>query len=108
MHPDTKQVARHLREFGMAVLGRAAYDLTFSEMQRPYAHLMAVGHAANGAELVLKARIAQEHPLLLFDTLPKSANAPDQLTIKELYPVVTMAPRRRTLFYHKACGPKLA
>src|SRR5436190_21751880 len=85
MHPDTKQVARHLREFGMAVLGRAAYDLTFSEMQRPYAHLMAVGHAANGAELVLKARIAQEHPLLLFDTLPKSANAPDQLTIKELY-----------------------
>ena len=27
---------------------------------------------------------------------------------KELYPVVTLAPRRRTVFYHKACGPKMA
>jgi hypothetical protein len=31
-----------------------------------------------------------------------------RITIKELYPVVTLAPRRRTLFYHKACGPKLS
>jgi hypothetical protein len=85
MHPDTKQVADHLREFGMAVLGRAVYDLTFSEMMRPYAHLIAVGQAAQGAELTIKARIAQEHPLLLFNTLPKSVNAPDQLTIQELY-----------------------
>jgi hypothetical protein len=30
-----------------------------------------------------------------------------RISIKELYPVVTLAPRRRTLFYHKACGPKL-
>ena len=27
---------------------------------------------------------------------------------KELYPVVTLAPRHRTVFYHKACGPKLS
>jgi hypothetical protein len=85
MHPDTRQVSEHMRAFGMAVLGRAAYDLTFSEMMRPYAHLMAVGHAAHGAELVVKARIAQEHPLLLFNTLPKSTNAPDQLNIQQLY-----------------------
>jgi hypothetical protein len=31
----------------------------------------------------------------------------ERITIKELYPVVTLAPRRRTLFYHKACGPKI-
>lgn len=85
MHPETKKAANHLREFGMAVLGRAAYDLTFSEMYRPYAHLMAVNTAAQGAELVLKARIAQEHPLLLFSTLPKSMHAADRLTIQELY-----------------------
>lgn len=79
----------------MAVLGRAAYDLTFSEMMRPYAHLMAVGQAAQGAELAIKARIAQEHPLLLFNTLPKSVNAPDQLTIQELYEY------GRTIQYHE-------
>ena len=85
MHPDTRQVAEHLRDFGMAVLGRAAYDLTFSELMRPFAHLMAVGQAAQGAELVIKARVAQEHPLLLFSALPKSAHAEGQLTIHELY-----------------------
>lgn len=95
MHPDTRNVADHLRKFGMAVLGRAAYDLTFSEMMRPYAHLMAVSTAAQGAELVLKARIAQEHPLLLFSTLPKSAHAEDQLTIQELYEY------GRTIQYHE-------
>src|SRR4051812_9090067 len=95
MHPDTKKVADHLRQFGIAVLGRAAYDVTFSEMSRPFAHLMAVSTAAQGAELVLKARIAQEHPLLLFSTLPKSAHAEDQLTIQELYEY------GRTIQYHE-------
>jgi len=28
--------------------------------------------------------------------------------MKDLFPVLTIAPRRRTVFYHKACGPKLA
>jgi len=32
----------------------------------------------------------------------------ERITHKELYPVVTLSPRRRTLFYHKACGPKLS
>lgn len=74
-----------MREFGLAIHGRAAYDLTFSEMMAPYKHAMAIGHAAHGAEIVIKARIAQEHPLLLFTHLPKSANAQDQLTIAELF-----------------------
>ena len=70
VHPDTREVAAHMREFGLAILGRAAYDLTFSEMMAPYKHAMAIGHAAHGAEIVIKARIAQEHPLLLFTHLP--------------------------------------
>ena len=85
MHPDTKAVAEHMREFGLAILGRAVYDLTFSELMAPYKHSMSVGLAAQGAEICIKARIAQEHPLLLFTQLPKSANADDQLTMKELF-----------------------
>jgi hypothetical protein len=46
---------------------------------------MAVAIAAHGAEIVTKARIAQEHPLLLFNQLPKSTNAPGQLTVTELF-----------------------
>jgi hypothetical protein len=39
---------------------------------------------------------------------PSCPTAGERITMRELYPVVTVAPRRRTLFYHKACGPKLA
>ena len=35
-----------------------------------------------------------------------SPNQP--IVMRELYSVVVAAPRRRTVFYHKACGPKLA
>lgn len=48
-----------MREFGLAILGRAVYDLTFSEMMAPFKHSMAVGLAAQGAEISIKARIAQ-------------------------------------------------
>lgn len=85
MHPDTRAVAEHMREFGLTILGRAAYQVTFSEMMAPFAHATAVGHAAHGAEIAIKARIAQEHPLLLFKSLPKSASAKKELTIAELF-----------------------
>ncbi len=32
----------------------------------------------------------------------------DPILMRDLFPVVTLAPRRRTVFYHKACGPKLS
>jgi hypothetical protein len=85
MHPDTREVAKHMREFGLTVLGRAGYQCTFSEMGTPYAHAMAVGFAGHGAELVIKARIADEHPLLIFDTVPKSGSTKDLLSFKELF-----------------------
>lgn len=84
MHPDTSKVSEHMRSFGLSTLGRAVVDTTFAEIARPYAHALAVGHAAHGAEIVLKARIAQEHPLLIFEQLPKSKKAEDLLTIVEL------------------------
>lgn len=85
MHPATRQIAEHMKDFGLHLLGRAIYDATFSEMMTPFAHALAVTHAAHGAELVVKARIAEEHPLLIFDELPKSATASGgSLTIEHL------------------------
>ena len=85
MHPDTREVAGHMREFGLTVLSRAAYQCTFSDLGAPYGHAIAIGSAAHGAELVIKARIADEHPSLIFDTLPKSGSTKDMLSIKELF-----------------------
>lgn len=84
MHPETTKVAEHMRGFALTVLGRAAYDVTFSEMTRPFAHAMAVTLAAHGAEIAVKARIAEQHPLLIFAQLPKANSTDSQLTIKEL------------------------
>jgi hypothetical protein len=74
-----------MKEFGFHVLGRAIYDATFSETMRPFAHVLSVVHAAHGAEILIKARIAEEHPLLIFKSYPKSNTTKDSLSIKELF-----------------------
>jgi hypothetical protein len=74
-----------MQEFGLAILGRAIYDATFSEQTRPFAHALAIVHAAHGAEMVLKARVAEEHPLLIFSKLPSPNSTADVLTIAELF-----------------------
>lgn len=81
MHPETRELAAAMRDFGLAVLGRAAKDSTFSEMAAPHVHALAVALAAQGAEIVLKARIAEEHPLLIFTRIPE---APDQSSMLEI------------------------
>ncbi|WP_052307578.1 hypothetical protein [Coleofasciculus chthonoplastes] len=85
MHPETKQVSKHMKEFGFHVIGRAVYDATFSEMMSPFSHVLSVVHAAHGAEIILKARIAEEHPLLIFKSYPKSSTTTGMLSIKELF-----------------------
>ncbi len=84
MHPDTRLVAEHMKQFGMAILGRAIFDATFNEMMKPFAHALAVVHAAHGAEVLMKARIAQEHPLLIFDALPRASTVQGELSVAEL------------------------
>jgi hypothetical protein len=71
MHPDTRQVAAHMKEFGLALLGRCLQDVTFDEICNPYAHAMGVVSCARSAEIIIKARIAEEHPLLIFNKLPR-------------------------------------
>jgi hypothetical protein len=58
-----------------------------------------------------RARLKEALGAQLSDHICASPSCPtsgERITMRELYPVVTMAPRRRTVFFHKACGPKLA
>lgn len=73
-----------MREFGLTLLGRAICDATFSEQCRPFAHAMAVVHAAQGIEIILKARIAEEHPLLIFSKLPKPSTTNEKFSLQYL------------------------
>lgn len=80
-----RDVWLRLRELGCYSIARAVYDVTFSEMGRPHVHTMAVVGAAHGAELIIKARIAEEHPMLIFTQLPKSRRPDDQLSLDVLF-----------------------
>lgn len=80
-----KEISKHMREFGLNLLGRAIYDVTFSEHCRPFAHSLAITHAAHGAEIVIKARIAQEHPLLIFSRLPEAKTKYERLSLQALF-----------------------
>lgn len=85
MNPDAKLISQHMKEFGLSLLGRALVDVTFSEMLYPFAHAMGVTRCAHAAEIIIKARIAEEHPLLIFTKLPKPPTQPSrQLSLKKL------------------------
>jgi hypothetical protein len=58
-----------------------------------------------------RARLKEALGAQLTDHICSSPQCPtpgERIVMKDLYPVVTLVPRRRTVFYHKACGPKLA
>lgn len=71
------ELISHMRKFGLCMLGKGLANANVSEMLSPYNHAMAIVHIGHGTELIIKARIAQEHPLLIFSTIPKSSASLD-------------------------------
>jgi hypothetical protein len=69
-------LSEHMHTFGLAMLGRAVVDVTFAEIENPFAHPLAVNICAHATEILFKARIAQEHPLLIFSKLPGVEESP--------------------------------
>jgi len=57
---------------GRAALSHANYHSCFYSMEGVMWEEMSVLQAAHAAEIFIKARIAQEHPLLIFDKVPRS------------------------------------
>jgi len=68
-----------MRRTGMLLFRNAFMEAIHNEK------LMCVVHMAHAAEILLKARIAEEHPLLMFSTLPTPRkNSKDTLGLIEL------------------------
>ena len=82
---NTHEISAHMRQLGLSIMGRAASEATFSEMMRPYAHSIAVGIAAHGAEVAIKGRIAQKNLLSIFTKIPKPADANHRIQIEDLF-----------------------
>ncbi|WP_103670025.1 hypothetical protein [Pseudanabaena sp. BC1403] len=75
---DIKDVPKNMRRIGM-LLFRSAF-IEALQGHTP----MCVVHAAHAAEILLKARIAQEDLLLIFSRLPKSDASTEPLTLTDL------------------------
>ena len=80
MHPDLKDIAEHMKEIGLGLLSQAQVNAFFWHYKnRLDEGIFAVIQVAHAAEIIIKACIAEQHPLLIFSHLPKSANVSGDL-----------------------------
>ncbi len=75
MQKELNQVHEHMIRLGRAALSHANYHSCFYSFEGEMWDEMSVLQAAHAAEIFIKARIAQEHPLLIFEKMPRSNKA---------------------------------
>ncbi|MEH2128764.1 hypothetical protein [Nostoc sp.] len=79
VHQSMKDVPRNMRKTGMLLFRNAFMEACHGDK------LICIVHADHAAEILLKARIAQEDPLLMFDNLPTPPKGfKDDLSLIEL------------------------
>lgn len=74
MQEELLNIHEHMRDFGLKTLSHANYHAACVSPDNPNWAELSVIQAAHAAEILVKARIAQEHPLLVFEHIPKSKN----------------------------------
>jgi len=89
MNPELKNISQHILDLGIGVLSQAQRNSlysSFSSDSRLDEGVFGVLQAAHAAELIIKAAIADQHPLLIFSTLPKSAKVDGSfLSLNDLF-----------------------
>lgn len=85
MHHELKNVHEHMLNLGKAALAHANYHACFVSFDGEMWDALSVLQAAHAAEIFIKARIAQEHPLLIFEKIPRSTQTnSDLVSFKDL------------------------
>ena len=69
---NLKDIPEHMKMLGLSALKHANYHSAFYSFENNMWSELSVLQAAHAAEILIKARISQEHPLLIFDQLPTS------------------------------------
>ncbi|MCT7964005.1 hypothetical protein NG791_25340 [Laspinema sp. D1] len=72
MNSEVKKVSEHMLALGLGALAHANWHANHMGMMNDKWPELSVLQAAHAAEILLKARIAEEHPLLIFKELPRS------------------------------------
>lgn len=89
MNPELKNISEHILAMGVGVLSQAqrnAFYTSYGYESRLDEGVYGVLQAAHAAELIIKAAIAEQHPLLIFSNLPKSTKEEDGfLSLNDLF-----------------------
>jgi hypothetical protein len=86
MNPDLKDVYKHMLSLGLGALAHANRHSNFSSELNEHWDSLSVLQAAHAAEILIKARIAQEHPLLIFEKMPRPLQGVSEpLELKQLF-----------------------
>lgn len=72
MDEDIKSVSQRMLGLGLGALQHANWHANYYSHENAWWSELSVLQAAHAAEILIKARIAQEHPLLVFDQIPKN------------------------------------
>jgi hypothetical protein len=86
LNPELKRVPEHMLALGLGALAHANWHSNYMSFENDKWPELSVLQAAHAAEILLKARIAEEHPLLIFEQLPRSTQVTDSfLELKHLF-----------------------
>jgi hypothetical protein len=84
MDQSLRNIGNHMRELGLAALQHANWHSNYSSYENRWWSELSVLQAGHAAEILIKARIADEHPLLIFEQLPKPSDDVTLLGLKQL------------------------
>lgn len=79
METALKNVHVHMRSLGLGALTHANWHANYFSHDNEHWAELSVIQAAHAAEILIKARIAEEHPLLIFEQLPKPDGTTESL-----------------------------
>ncbi|MBX3150434.1 hypothetical protein KF728_09820 [Candidatus Obscuribacterales bacterium] len=71
MNSNLHDIGDHMRQLGLAALQHANWHANYISHENAFWAELSALQAAHSAEILIKARIAEEHPLLIFEHLPK-------------------------------------
>lgn len=86
MHEQLKAISNHMFQLGLGALAHANWHSNYHSFENDRWPELSVLQAAHAAEILIKARIAEEHPLLIFEQLPRPTKADtDSLELRHLF-----------------------
>jgi len=85
MRIDKEAISSHMLNLGLGALAHATHHAMYYSMENDRWPELSVLQAAHAAEVLIKARISQEHPLLIFEKLPTAVSNNEELDVDLLY-----------------------